>query len=46
MTIESWPVVVAVLIGAPVGWLVIGIGAAMWLRELGRDAREAIGGRR
>lgn len=44
MTVDvSWPVFVAVVIGAPVGWALIGVGLAMWARELASDVRDLLG---
>lgn len=34
---------VAIVIGAPVGWACLGIGAALWLRELAADVRGLLG---
>lgn len=42
MTLDG-VVFVAVVIGAPVGWAFIAIGAAMWARELASDVRAALG---
>lgn len=42
MTLER-VVFVAVVVGAPVGWAVLAIGAGMWLRELASDVRGLLG---
>ncbi|MGE0227797.1 MAG: hypothetical protein AB7I38_11160 [Dehalococcoidia bacterium] len=42
MTLER-VVFVAVVVGAPVGWAVLGIGVAMWARELASDVRDLMG---
>lgn len=43
MTLElSWPVFVLLLVSAPVGLACLGIGVAMWLRELAADVRAAV----